>query len=74
MRDSKGRFKSQGLIISLPSTANALNLIVIIFILLPWIYVATKFNITEKLYNMLNSIFFDNTKCNCSNDDNGEYK
>lgn len=74
MRDSKGRFKSQGLIISLPSAANALNLIVIIFILLPWIYVATKFNITEKLYNMLNSIFFDNTKCNCSNDDNGEYK
>ena len=43
MRDSKGRFKSQGLIISLPSAANALNLIVIIFILLPWIYVATKF-------------------------------
>ena len=74
MRDSKGRFKSQGLIISLPSAANALNLIVIIFIFLPWIYVATKFNITEKLYNMLNSIFFDNTKCNCSNDDNGEYK
>ena len=74
MRDSKGRFKSQGLIISLPSAANALNLIFIIFILLPWIYVATKFNITEKLYNMLNSIFFDNTKCNCSNDDNGEYK
>ena len=74
MRDSKGRFKSQGLIISLPSAANSLNLIVIIFILLPWIYVATKFNITEKLYNMLNSIFFDNTKCNCSNDDNGEYK
>ena len=73
MRDSKGRFKSQDLIISLPSAANALNLIVI-FILLPWIYVATKFNITEKLYNMLNSIFFDNTKCNCSNDDNGEYK
>ena len=74
MRDSKGRFKSQGLIISLPNAANALNLIVIIFILLPWIYVATKFNIIEKLYNMLNSIFFDNTKCNCSNDDNGEYK
>ena len=73
MRDSKGRFKSQGLIISLPSAANALNLIVIIFILLPWIYVATKFNITEKLYNMLNSIFFDNTKCNCPNNDNGGY-
>ena len=74
MRDSKRRFKSHGLIISLPSAANDFNLIVIIFILLPWIYVATKFNITEKLYNMLNSIFFDNTKCNCSNDDNGEYK
>ena len=73
MRDSKGRFKSQGLIISLPSAANALNLIVIIFILLPWIYVATKFNITDKLYNMLNSKFFDNTKCNCPNNDNGGY-
>ena len=74
MRDSKGRFKSQGLIISLPSAANAFNLIIIIFIILPWIYAATKFNISEKLYNMLNSIFFDNSKCSCSNYDKGEFK
>ena len=74
MRDSKRRFKSQGLIISLPSAANAFNLIIIIFIIFPWIYVATKFNITEKLYNMLNSIFFDNSKCNCPKYDNGEFK
>ena len=74
MRDSKGRFKSQILIISLPSAANAFNLIFIIFNILPWIYVATKFNITKKLYNVLISIFFDNSKSNCSNYDNGEYK
>ena len=74
MRDSKGRFKSHGLIISLPSAAYAFNLIIIIFIILPWIYVATKFNVTEKLYNVLNTIFFDNSKCNCPNYDNGEFK
>ena len=74
MRDSKGRFKSQGLIISLPSAANAINLILIIFTLLPWIYVASKFNIMEKLFNVLNSLFFDNSKFNCSNYENGEFK
>ena len=74
MRDSKGRFKSQGLIISLPSAANTLNLILIFFTLLPWIYVASKFNIMDKLYNILNSLFFDNSKCNCSNYENGEFK
>lgn len=74
MRDSKGRFKSQGLIISLPSVANTLNLILIIFTLLPWIYVASKFNIVDKFYYILNSIFFDTSKCNCSSYDNGEYK
>ena len=40
MSDSKGRFKSQGVIISLPSAENIFNLIVIIFIILPWIYIA----------------------------------
>ena len=77
MRDSKGRFKSQGLFISLPSAVYAFNLIIIIFIILPWIpwiYVATKFNVTENLYNVLNTIFFDNSKCNCPNYDNGEFK
>ena len=74
MRDSKGRFKSQGLIISLPSAANAFNMLIIIFILLPWINVATKFNIIDKFYDVLNSLFFDNSKCNCPNYDNGGYK
>ena len=74
MRDSKGRFKSQGLTISLPNAANALNLFIIAFILLPWIYVASKFNIIYKLFNLLNALFFDDSKCNCRNYDNGEDK
>ena len=74
MRDSKGRFKSQGLIISLPSAAYAFNILIIIFILLPWIYVATKFSIIDKFYDVLNSLFFDNSKCNCPNYDNDGYK
>ena len=74
MRDSKGRFKSQGLIISLPNAAYAFNILIIIFILLPWIYVATKFSIIDKFYDVLNSLFFDNLRCNCPNYDNGGFK
>ena len=74
MRDSKGRYKSQGLTISLPSVANALNLFIIAFILLPWIYVASKFSIIDKLYNILNALFFDDSKCNCINNEYDENK
>ena len=74
MRDSKGRFKTQGLTISLPSAAKALNLLIIAFIFLPWLYLASKFSIIDKINNILNALFFDDSKCNCSNYDNHEYK
>ena len=74
MRDSKGRYKSKGLAIALQSAANALNLLIIAFILLPWIYVPSKFTILDKLSNILNALFFDDSKCNYPNYYNGGYK
>ena len=74
MRDAKGRFKSKELLIPLPSTTMVLNIIFLIFILLPWFYVALKFNILEKINALLNSLFFDYSKCECNNFGNGENK
>ena len=74
MRDSKRRFKSKELLFPLPSTAKVINIIFLIFILLPWFYVGLKFNIFEKINVLLNSLFFDYTKCECNNYANGENK
>ena len=74
MRDAKGRFKSKELLFPLPSTAKVLNIIFLIFILLPWLYVGLKFNILEKINALLNSLFFDYSKCECNNFANGENK
>ena len=74
MRDAKGRFKSKELLLSLPSTTMALNIIFLIFILLRWLYVGLKFNILEKINALLNSLFFDYSKCDCNNFTNGENK
>ena len=63
MRDSKDRFKSKELLLPLPSTTMVLNILFLIFILLPWLYVGFKFNITEKINTLLNSLFFDYSKC-----------
>ena len=63
MRDAKGRFKSKDLLLPLPSTTMVLNMLFLLFILLPWIYVSLKFNIIEKINNLLNSLFFDYSKC-----------
>ena len=73
-RDTRGRFKSKEIIFSLPSAAMIANSIIAILILLPWIYVAFKFNLAEKVYYVLNSLFFDESKCRCQNLDNGESK
>ena len=62
MRDAKGRFKSKDLLLPLPSTTMVLNMLFLLFILLPWIYVGLKFNIIEKINNLLNSLFFDYSK------------
>ena len=74
MRDSKGRFKSKGLIISLQSAALIANSIILLFILLPWLYVGSKFSIIERIYDLLGSLFSDDKKCNCQSYDNGENK
>ena len=55
MRNSKGRFKSKELLLPLPSTTMVLNIIFLIFILLPCLYVGLKFNILEKINVLINS-------------------
>ena len=57
----------------IPSTTMVLNILFLIFILLPWLYVGLKFNIAEKINTLLNSLFFDYSKCDCYNS-NGENK
>ena len=74
MRDSKGRFKSKDLIISLPSATTVFNFIILMFTLLPWLYAVFKFGIFEKIYDFINSIFNDDSKCNCQNFENGNGK
>ena len=73
MRDAKGRFKPKELLLPLPSTAIVLNILFLIFNLLPWLYVGLKFKIAEKINNLLNSLFFDYSRCECNNS-NGENK
>ena len=74
MRDVKGSFKSKDLLLPLPSTTMVLNMLFLLFILLPWIYVSLKFNIIEKINNLLNSLFFDYSKCECNLNANGDIK
>ena len=73
-RDTKGRFKSKELLFSIPSVAMIANSIFLILIFLPWLYVAFKFNLVEKINSLFNSLFFDDSKCNCQNLDNGQNK
>ena len=74
MRDAKGRFKSKDLLLPLHSTTMVLNMLFLLFILLPWIYVSLKFNIIEKINNLLNSLFFDYSKCESNLNANGDIK
>ena len=55
MRDAKGRFKSKELLLPLPSNTMVINILFLIFILLAWLYMGLKFNIAEKINNLLNS-------------------
>ena len=73
MRDAKGKFKSKELLLPLPSTIMVQYIFFLIFILLPWHYVGLKFNIAEKINTLLNSLFFNYSKCECNNS-NGENK
>ena len=62
-RDTRGRFKTKELIVSFPGAGVIANSIIVIFILLSWIYVDFKFNLVEKVNYLLNSLFFDDSKC-----------
>ena len=61
-RDTKGRFKAKELIFPVPSPDMIANTIFIIFISLPRLYIAFKFNLIEKVNSLLNSLFFDDSK------------
>ena len=74
MRDSKGTFKSEELLFPLLRTAKVINIIFLIFNLLPWFYVGLKFIIYEPINVLLNSLFFYYSKCECNNYANGENK
>ena len=74
MRDAKGRFKSKDLLLPLPSTTMVLNMLFLLFILLLWIYVGLKFNIIKKINNLLNSLYFDYSKCEFNLNANGDIK
>ena len=62
-RDSKGRFQSKGLVISVPSASFVMNLVFLLFIMLPWVFVCAKFKILEKFYESLSFLFLDEKKC-----------
>ena len=74
MKDSKGRLKSKELLVPLPCTITILNMLFLMFILLPWFYVVLKFNIIEKIQTFFNSLFFAYSKCQCNGYSNGANK
>ena len=51
------------LLFPLPSTTMVLNIIFLLFIFLPRLYVDLKFNILEIINALLYSLFFDYSKC-----------
>ena len=72
-RDSKGRFKSKGLFIPIPTASFLANLVFLLFFLLPWLFVFVKFKIFEKFYEYLSFLFLDERKCTCTNEDTPKY-
>ena len=56
---ANGRFKSKELLLYLLTTNMVLNIMFLIFVRLPLLYLGLKFNILEKINTLLNSLFFD---------------
>ena len=56
-------FKSKELLLPIPSSIMVLNILFLIFILLFLFYERFKFNVMEKINALLNSLFFDYSKC-----------
>ena len=69
----KREIQIKELLFPLPSTTMVLNIIFLLFIFLPRLYVDLKFNILEIINALLYSLFFDYSKCQCNNA-NGENK
>ena len=58
--------KSKELLLPIPSSIMVLNILFLIFILLFLFYERFKFNVMEKINALLNSLFFDYSKCECN--------
>ena len=69
-RDSKGRFANKGIVIPFPSITLALNGLIILFFLLPWIFIGLKLDIYSKIYQFLSFLFFNEKNCQCVEDSN----
>ena len=69
-RNSKGRFTNKGIVIPFPSITLALNGLIILFFLLPWIFVGLKLDIYSKIYQFLSFLFFNEKNCQCVEDSN----
>jgi len=59
----KREIQIKELLFPLPSTTMVLNIIFLLFIFLPRLYVDLKFNILEIINALLYSLFFDYSKC-----------
>ena len=59
----KREIQIKELLFPLPSTTMVLNIIFLLFIFLPRLYVGLKFNILEIINALLYSLFFDYSKC-----------
>ena len=71
-RDSKGRFTTKGIVIPFPSIGLAINCLIILFFLLPWIFVGLKLDIYSKVYQFLRFLFFNESNCVCAEDSSKE--
>ena len=69
-RDYKGRFANKGIVIPFPSISITIICMIVLFFLLPWIFVGVKLNIYSKIYLFLFSIFFNEQNCLCNEDPN----
>ena len=72
-RDSKGRFANKGIVIPFPSITLALNGLIILFFLLPWIFVGLKLDIYSKIYLSLALYFLMKKNCQCGEDTAPKY-
>ena len=73
-RGKNGRFiRNPNIEINLPTPYGLIKYSILIFVLLPWLYLSIfKFNIVAVLENALNSLFGP-SECPCQNKKNEDY-